>query len=129
MTRILPLGFRLLAAALLLAECATALAASDRGSWLPRGVAELQALDKITARSATLTIKVGNSARFESLTVLVRSCMIRPSDMARDAAAYLTITDEHQGASPFNGWMLQSAPFVSMLEHPIYDIRVLGCRA
>ena len=32
-------------------------------TWLPRGTAEVQALDKVNARNATLTVKVGDSRR------------------------------------------------------------------
>jgi hypothetical protein len=28
----------------------------------------------------------------------------------------------------FRGWMFANAPGVSMLEHPVYDVRVLDCR-
>ena len=28
----------------------------------------------------------------------------------------------------FRGWMLANNPSLSMLQHPIYDVRVVGCR-
>jgi hypothetical protein len=98
-------------------------------SWLPRGTAELQALDKVNAKAATLDVKVGGTARFGSLTIAVGACVVRPPDQPRDAAAWLDVTDQHAGEPGFKGWMLQSDPSVSMLEHPIYDLRVLGCGA
>ena len=42
--------------------------------------------------------------------------------------SFLDITDSHPDAPSFHGWMLKSDPSVSMLQHPIYDVRVLGCR-
>ena len=95
--------------------------------WVPQGTAILQALDKVNAQSATLTVKVGQSATFGSLTIAVQSCQIRPPDQPADAAAFLTITDSHPDAPGFKGWMLRSEPAISMLEHPIYDVRVIGC--
>ena len=90
--------------------------------------AVLQALDKVNARSQTFSVKVGASAHFGSLTIAVRSCVVRPPDQPADAAAFLDVTDATAGAPAFHGWMFQSDPAVSMLQHPIYDLRVLGCR-
>jgi hypothetical protein len=102
-------------------------AAPPGPAWLPRGGAEVQALDKVNARSQKLRIRDGASATFGSLTIAVRACYVRPSDQPGDATARLAITDAHAGASPFRAWMFASDPAVSMLEHPIYDIRLLGC--
>jgi hypothetical protein len=97
--------------------------------WLPRGTAEVQALDKVNARNTTLTVKVGQSATFGSLTIAVQACVVRPADQPQDAAAFLVITVGHAGEPGFSGWMVADAPSVSMLQNPIYDVRVTGCRA
>jgi hypothetical protein len=96
-------------------------------TWLPAQVVRLQALDKVNAQTAALTIKVGTSATFGSLTIIAKACMIRPTDQPTDAAAFLAVTDSHPDSPGFNGWMLQDEPSVSMMEHPIYDLRVTGC--
>jgi hypothetical protein len=96
-------------------------------AWLPRGTAEVQALDKVNARNTTLSVKVGQSATFGSLTIKVQACMVRPPDQPQDAAAFLVITDSHEGQPGFSGWMVAAAPSASMLQNPIYDIRVTGC--
>lgn len=95
--------------------------------WVPAAVAKLQALDKVNAQASELTIKVGQAASFGSLTITVKSCMIRPPNQPADAAAYLDITDSHPDSPGFDGWMLQDEPSVSMMQHPIYDLRVTGC--
>ncbi len=95
--------------------------------WLPAGAAKLQALDKVNAQATALTVKVGQSATFGSLTITVKACMVRPADQPADAAAYLDVTDSHPDSPPFDGWLLWHEPSVSMMEHPIYDIRVAGC--
>jgi hypothetical protein len=103
-------------------------AAVERGNtWLPAGVAKLQALDKANAQTGELTIKVGQSGTFGSLTISVKSCVVRPPDQPADAAVYLDIKDSHPDSPGFDGWMLQVEPSVSMMQHPIYDIRVTGC--
>ena len=96
-------------------------------TWIPQGSATLQALDKVNAQNATLTVKVGQSATFGSLVITVQACDIRPPDQPPDAAAYLVVTDTHANSPGFKGWMLKQEPEVNMLEHPIYDLRVTGC--
>jgi hypothetical protein len=97
-------------------------------SWLPQGSAQLQVLDKVNAQNAVLTVKVGQGAQYGSLAIQVQACDIRPPDQPRDFAAYLTITDSHADAPGFSGWMLANNPSLSMLQHPIYDVRVVGCK-
>jgi len=95
--------------------------------WLPKTVADLMALDKVTARATPLSVRAGASVNFGTLSIAVRACAVRPPDQPADAAAFLDITDSHAGGPQFHGWMLLSAPALSMLEHPIYDVRLAGC--
>ncbi len=100
-------------------------------SWVPRQQAQLQALDKVTARVTVLTARVGTPATFGTLTISLRACNARPADEVPDAAAWMEISDSRAlaGTGPaFRGWMFANAPAVNTLEHPVYDIRVLECR-
>jgi hypothetical protein len=97
-------------------------------NWQPRGTVEVQALDKVMARSVVLTGKVGDILHFGSLSITVRSCVARPPDEKTDYAAFLDVTDSHVGAPEFHGWMLANEPEISMLQHPLYDIRLTACR-
>jgi hypothetical protein len=99
--------------------------------WVAMRSARLQALDKVTARVTILEAPVGGSVPFGSLTIRVQSCQGRAPEEVPDAAAWMEITDSRAAAgSPpsFRGWMFANAPGVNMLEHPVYDIRVLECR-
>jgi hypothetical protein len=100
-----------------------------QSTWLPQATALLQVLDKVNAQNAVLTVKVGEQAQFGSLNIQVQACDIHPPDQPQDSAVYLTITDSHADAPGFRGWMLANNPSLSMLQHPIYDVRVVGCRA
>jgi hypothetical protein len=107
-------------------------AAGAQQGWVAQQVAELQALDKVTARVSTLRVPVNRPAQFGSLTITVRSCNARPPDEVPDAAAWMEITDSRapaNGSAVFRGWMFANAPGVNMLQHPVYDIRVMECRA
>lgn len=100
-------------------------------SWEPRRSAELQLLDKVTARVSTLRAGVEQPAQFGTLLIRVAACNARPSDEVPDAAAWLEIRDSRRAADRqvvFRGWMFANAPGVNMLEHPVYDVRVLECR-
>jgi len=86
------------------------------------------ALDKLSAQATPLSIRVGDSAPFRTLTIAVRSCVTRPTDQPADAAAWLDVTDSRPGSPEFHGWMLADEPGLAVLQSPIYDLRVLGCR-
>jgi hypothetical protein len=120
--------FAALAGLLLLAAPARQAAAQD---WVPRREADLQVLDKVTARISVLRAGVGQAAQYGTLSILVRACNARPPEEVPDAAAFLEVTDSRRAAGAqrvFSGWMFANAPGVSMLEHPVYDVRVLDCR-
>ena len=100
---------------------------STSGSWVPRDTADLLVLDKVNAKSSGITLKVGQAADNASLSVSLRACSVRPPDQPQDAAAYLDIRDSRPGAPGFHGWMFSNEPAVNMLEHPVYDLRLVGC--
>jgi hypothetical protein len=99
------------------------------GGWVKMGSATLQALDKVNAIEKTIVVKVGDTGRFASLDIAVRGCFVRPSDKPADATAFLVIHDQRAEASTpaFSGWMDRAAPYMSMMAHPLYDVRIAGC--
>jgi hypothetical protein len=102
--------------------------APEPNAWEPRNTAELDALNKIDARVTHLEVPVGKSATFGTLTIAVKSCEVRPPDRAPDAAAWLDITDSNPNSPSFHGWMLAQEPAVSVLEHPVYDVKLADCK-
>ena len=82
------------------------------------------ALDKVTAHATTLVGRVGETLHFGSLDIVARSCVVR----TEDAAAFLEISDPRTGTPPFKGWMVASSPSLNIFEHPLYDVRLVGCR-
>ena len=101
--------------------------ASSPDSWLQRDTADVLVLDKVNAKSTSVTLKVGQAADNASLSIALRACVARPPDLPTDYAAYFDITDSRPGAPGFHGWMLANEPGVSMLQHPIYDVRLVAC--
>ena len=95
--------------------------------WLTGAEVDLRLLDKVTARVSSATAKIGTNVTFGTLSIAVRSCLLRPADRAADSAAFLEISDRN-GLAGFRGWMFANAPALAMLEHPGYDVKVAACR-
>jgi len=93
--------------------------------------AELQGLDKVTARTQRFYAPVGETTRFGTLEIAVGDCLVNTPDAPPEAVAYLTIVDRKPGQAEeklFAGWMFASTPSLSALDHGVYDVRVLACR-
>jgi len=92
--------------------------------------AELQGLDKVTARTQRFFAPVGETTRFGTLEVTVGDCLVNTPDAPPESVAYLTIVDRKPGQPEeklFAGWMFASTPSLSALDHGVYDVRVLAC--
>ena len=93
-------------------------------------VAELQGLDKVTARTQRFSAPVGETTRFGTLDIKVGDCLVNTPDAPPEAAAYLTIVDHKPGQAEqklFAGWMFASTPALSAMDDGVYDVRVLAC--
>ena len=93
-------------------------------------VAELQGLDKVTARTQRFYAPVGEATRFGTLEITVGDCLVNTPDAPPKSVAYLTIVDHKPGQPAeklFAGWMFASTPSLSALDHGVYDVRVLAC--
>ncbi|MFL5268306.1 MAG: DUF2155 domain-containing protein [Stellaceae bacterium] len=119
----------LLAAPLLGTMLSTAVAAET----ISEPVALLQGLDKITARVSKFEAAVGASVHFGTLSIRVRDCEKNPPEEAPESAAFLEIDEMRPGDDTarrlFSGWMFASSPALSALEHPVYDVNLLDCKA
>lgn len=101
-------------------------------NWINGTVAQLQALDKITARISTLSAPIGEPIRFGTLEIVIQRCAFRPPEEPPENVAFLEITDRgYEETAPgkqiFSGWMFSSSPAVSAVEHPVYDVTLLDC--
>jgi hypothetical protein len=102
------------------------------GETLPEQVALLQGLDKITARVSRFEAQVNTPVLFGTLSIRVRDCEKNPPEETPESAAFVEIDEMRSGQGSnrlFSGWMFASSPALSALEHPVYDIILLDCRA
>jgi hypothetical protein len=92
----------------------------------------MRGLDKITGRPTTLLVPIGKSVQFATLTVTARYCYSTPSTETPETAAFVQI-DDHRPDQPvhrvFSGWMYGSSPGLNGMEHPLYDVWVITCKA
>jgi hypothetical protein len=99
----------------------------------PEPVALLQGLDKITARVSKFEAPVGAPVRFGTLSIRVRDCEKNPPEEAPESAAFIEVDEMRPGDDKarrlFSGWMFASSPALSALEHPVYDVNLLDCKA
>lgn len=119
-----------LAVALAAAGLATGSPALADGPSLPHARVRLQGLDKVTARVSEVEVPVDGEVRFGTLAIAARTCLETPPTEAPESAAFLQIRDvgPSAGEDPgFSGWMFASSPALSALEHPVYDVWVVGC--
>jgi len=123
------MSWTLPAAAALVAVSA---ASGAPAAMLPEPIAVLQGLDKVAARVSQIEAPVGTSVNFGSLSILVRDCETSRPEDAPDNAAFVQIYETPPGELTkrlFSGWMFSSSPALSGLEHPVYDVTLLGCKA
>jgi len=92
--------------------------------------ARLQALDKLVARVHEVEAPLNQETAFGTLKIVVRQCTVSPPEAPPEAVAFLEITEQRPGeesSKVFTGWMFASSPALSALEHPVYDVWVVGC--
>ncbi len=95
----------------------------------------LRALDKVTARTFDHTVPIGETLKFGSLSIHARHCEKTPPTELPEVYAFLQIDDKRLGADVaeeeperiFSGWMFESRPAISALDHRVYDVWVIGC--
>lgn len=93
--------------------------------------AVLQGLDKLVARVHEIDAPLNKPVTLGTLTILVRQCTVSPPEAPPEAAAFVEISEQKSGEEAkkvFSGWMFASSPALSAMEHPVYDVWVVGCK-
>ena len=114
-----------------LAGMVLAAAGADAAEMIAEPLAQMQGLDKITARVSQFNAPVGQTVRFGTLSVIVRDCRRSPPEERPENAAFVEIYETRPGEAKerlFSGWMFSSSPALSALEHAVYDVNLLACR-
>ena len=89
------------------------------------------ALDKITAKTSSINLILGETKKFGLLEIKALKCGNVESQSDQGQAAYIQIKDLSDNANNqifvFNGWTFSSSTTLNPLDHPIYDFWLIGC--
>ena len=91
--------------------------------------AKFKLLDKISNKLFEKTIIVDGFDKIETLDIEVYACFTEPPDEVSEDYVLINVKDNFKNIdkSIYKGWMISSSPEVTPLEHPIYDLWLLGC--
>ena len=91
----------------------------------------LTTLDKITAKTSSIKLAIGDKKIFGSLEIQALKCQLSESSDISDAVAYIQVKDlsakDNNQVFLFNGWTFASSPTLQSIDHPIYDLWITSC--
>ena len=91
----------------------------------------LTALDKITAKTSSIKLAIGDKKFFGSLEIQALKCQLSESSDTSDAVAYIQVKDlsakDNNQVFLFNGWTFASSPTLQSIDHPVYDLWITSC--
>ena len=91
----------------------------------------LTALDKITAKTSSIKLAIGDKKIFGSLEIQALKCQLSESSDTSDAVAYIQVKDlsakDNNQVFLFNGWTFASSPTLQSIDHPVYDLWITSC--
>ena len=91
----------------------------------------LTALDKITAKTSSIRLAVGDKKFFGSLEIKALKCQLSEGADISDTVDYIQVKDlsskDNNQVFLFNGWTFASSPTLQSIDHPIYDLWITSC--
>ena len=91
----------------------------------------IEALDKITAKTSSIRLAVGEKKFFGPLEINALKCQISQNNDVTDTVAYLQVKDisikNNNQVFLFNGWTFASSPTLQSIDHPVYDLWIKSC--
>lgn len=91
----------------------------------------LGGIDKVAARTAKFEANLKQKVFYNTLIITAYACKTRPPEEPPESAAFLEIQERKPDGTTqklFSGWMFASSPALNALEHPVYDVWVVGCK-
>jgi len=91
----------------------------------------IKALDKVTAKTSSIKILIGEKKTFGPLEIKALKCQQSENTEILDTVAYLQVKDlsikDNNQVFLFNGWTFASSPTLQSIDHPIYDLWITSC--
>jgi len=93
--------------------------------------AELKILDKVSSKTSSIKIKIGDEFTFQNLLINVLKCQNSKFDDDPEVTAYMQVIDlkstNNNKVYIFNDWTFASSPSIRPFDHPVYDIWLKKC--
>ena len=91
----------------------------------------LTALDKITAKTSSIRLAIGDKNFFGPLEIIALKCQLSEGKDIQDTVAYIQVKDlstkDNNQVFLFNGWIFASSPTLRTIDHPVYDLWITSC--
>ena len=91
----------------------------------------LLGLDKITAKTTKIKIKLGETKKFGLLEIKALKCGVSVENNTKGNVAYIQVKDlsdnQNEKVFVFNGWTFSSNPSLAPIDHPVYDLWLIDC--
>lgn len=100
------------------------LVGSSAHAYIEHDTAIVRVMNKAAGKAQTVKIPVGRHASYEKLDVLVRNCKQTDPFQAEDYFMFIEISQDRK---LFSGWMSRNEPGNNPLQHPDYDLWLVGC--
>ena len=97
---------------------------------LDNRIAVFAALDKVTARISQRKVPLNSTDEFGSLKITPRVCHSRPPDEQPKTTTFVEVDEmllNGQQKRLFTGWMFAESPGLHAVEHPVFDVWLIGC--
>ena len=92
---------------------------------------KIKILDKISSKTSTIDLKIGEETEFKNLLIKSLKCKNSEFDDNPDITSYIQVKDKTNKTNDevfvFNGWAFSSSPSLKPFDHPVYDIWILSC--
>ena len=93
--------------------------------------AEINILDKVSSKTSSIKVNIGEELIFQNLLINVLKCQNSKFDDDPEITAYMQIKDlkssNNNKVYIFNGWTFASSPSIKPFDHPVYDIWLKKC--
>lgn len=96
-------------------------------AYVEKSSAIIKVMNKDAGKVQELVVPVGQSVDFEKINITVRSCMQSDPFDAENYFAFFEITEQEKGKI-FSNWMNRNEPGNKPLQHPDYDLWLVGCQ-
>jgi hypothetical protein len=97
----------------------------ENSSFASLGEAKLIAINKISASSQKLTVKVNTPIFFHNIEIHLHKYVKSKDPYRSESYALVTITEHKASDDPkiiFQGWLIEGRPSVSTLNSPVYEV-------